>query len=90
MTFALGVGLVLVAWSGGTLSSFFGLATWLRKKTEAFVTADAIRAGFFADAPKAPPLKLRGPLLWFLLGWCTVLLIGLGLIAVAIFPTHSI
>jgi hypothetical protein len=78
MTLALGIGLVLTAWSAGTLSSMFGLLLWLRRTAANFTAARAVKTGRLAD--QVLPLRLRGPLLWFVLGWCAVLLVGVGLI----------
>jgi hypothetical protein len=87
MTLALGIGLVLTAWSCGTLTTVFGLLRWAQKRAAAIVSSRASRTGQLAGPVE--PIRLRGAMLLFLLAWTAVFLAGLALIAVAVFRANS-
>lgn len=87
MTLALGIGLVLTAWSGGTLTSTFGMLLSVRKRAAALISSRASQTGQLAGPIE--PIRLRGAMLLYLLVWTAALLAGLALIAVAVFRPNS-
>jgi hypothetical protein len=73
--------------SVGTLITMFGILRWVRERTNALITSKASRSGQLAGP--AMPLTWRGPVLMFFAGWGEVLLVGVGLIGLAIFRANS-
>jgi hypothetical protein len=87
MTLALGIGLFLTAWSGGTLTTMFGVLRRVRQTADGLITAKASRTGQLAGT--ATPIKWRGPVLIFLAAWGVAFLVGVGLIGFAISRASS-